>query len=120
MPDLPLKIDVVQPENRSARVLVLNGPLTLGNMFHFQALVRSDESRGTVVNMTAVPYIDSAGIGCLVGAQLFHQRNGRTFALVGLNQRVRDILRITAVDSLFTLFDTVDEAISGQAKSTTA
>ncbi len=73
-----------------------------------------------VVDMAAVPYVDSAGIGCLVSAQLFHQKNGRTLALVGLNQRVRDTLRIMGVDSLFTLFDSVDEAISGQAKSTTA
>ncbi len=120
MLDLPLKIDVLQNENQPTRLLVLDGPLTLGNLFQFQALVRADDSRGTVVNMTAVPYIDSAGISCLVGAQLFHQKNGGTLVLVGLNQRVRDILRITAVDSLFSIFDSLDEAISGKTNSTTA
>ena len=120
MPDLPLKIDVIQSENQSIRLLVLDGPLTLGNMFQFQSLVRADDSRGTVIDMTSVPYVDSAGIGCLVGAQLFHQKNGRVFALAGLSQRVRDILKITAVDSLFSFFDSADAAISGKSKSATA
>ncbi len=120
MPDLPLNINVIQPENQSVRLLVLVGPLTLSNMFQFQTLVRADDSRATIVDMTAVPYVDSAGIGCLVGAQLFHQRNGRTLALVGLNQRVREVFKITAVDSLFKTYNTVDEAPATSPNSATA
>jgi hypothetical protein len=44
MPDLALKIDIVFHEDRSIRVLVINGPLTLGNMFRLQGLVRADDS----------------------------------------------------------------------------
>lgn len=120
MPDLPLTVDVVPQENESVRLLVLKGPLTLSNMFQFQGLVRSDDSRGTIVDMSGVPYVDSAGIGCLVGAQLFHQRNERKLALVGLNQRVRDVLKMTGVDTLFALHGTVEEAIASGTKGTTA
>lgn len=56
--------------------------------------------------MTAVPYVDWAGIGCLVGAQLFHQRSGGALALVGLNQRVLEVLKIAVVDTLFNLYGT--------------
>ena len=112
MPDLPLVVTVVPHENSSVRLLVLAGPLTLGNMFEFQSLVRADDARGTIIDMTAVPYVDSAGIGCLVGAQLFHQRNSRNLALVGVNQRVRNVLKITAVETLFTLHSSLEEASS--------
>jgi anti-sigma B factor antagonist len=118
MPDLPLAVNIAAHQNQSVRVLVLEGPLTLSNMFPFQTLVRADDSRDTIVNMTAVPYVDSAGIGCLVGAQLFHQRNGRTLALAGVNQRVHDVLKITSVDNLFTLYNTVDEAASALRSAT--
>lgn len=119
MPDLPLAVTVVPHENSSVRLLVLAGPLTLSNMFEFQSLVRADDSRGTIIDMTAVPYVDSAGIGCLVGAQLFHQKNSRYLAMVGVNQRVRDVLKITSVDTLFAFHNSLEEA-SSASKSTTA
>jgi anti-sigma B factor antagonist len=55
-----------------------------------------------VIDMTAVPYIDSAGIGALVGVQVNRQKDGRTLLLVGVTDRVRTALQVTKVESLFT------------------
>lgn len=120
MPELPLAVTVVSIENPSVRVLKLTGPLTLTNMFEFQNLIRTEDERASVVDMADVPYVDSAGIGCLVGAQLFHQRTHRRLSLVGLNQRIKDVLKMTAVDGLFNLHDTIESATDSNTKTTTA
>ena len=106
----PLKIEesVVNGE----RVLRLDGPLTLANIFQFQTLVRADRSRSLIVDLTNVPYVDSAGIGSLVGAHVSRQ-NERTLTLVGTPQRVRDALRVTKVEQFFRMADTVDQALDG-------
>lgn len=99
------------------RILCLKGPLTISNIFDFQARVRSNNSPALILDLTGVPYIDSAGIGALVGAYVRHQRNGCGLALVGLSERLHNALKITQVESLFQLFDSLPAA-EAAARST--
>ena len=84
----------------------------LGNFFSFQSLVRSDQSKLLMVDMADVPYIDSAGIGCLVGAHVSREHSGRKLVVVGATDRLLNMLKATKVDQLFTFASTVDEARS--------
>ncbi len=87
------------------RTFRLNGPLTLTTVFPFQSQVRGDSARHTILDFTGVPYIDSAGIGALMGAYVSRQKGDRTIKLAGVNKRVLDALRIAKVDSYFTFVD---------------
>jgi anti-sigma B factor antagonist len=115
MPAEPLQIQ--DTTTNDERILRLSGPLTLSNLFEFQSLARADRSRSLIVDLTNVPYIDSAGIGSLVGAYVSRQKE-RSLTLVGVSTRVRDALRITKVEQFFRIVDTLDQAI--QAKSSQA
>jgi anti-sigma B factor antagonist len=117
MPDLPLSVEMVQRNNTDVPILRISGPLTLSNLFEFRSTVRAGDTRSTVVAMTSVPYVDSAEIGCLIGAHVSHQRSGRKFALVGVNERNRNVLKITNVENIFSLYDTLDAAISATAQA---
>ena len=68
MPQEPLNIEDLSGTRSGQRVLRLSGPITLTNFFPFQAMVRADTSRTLILDLTGVPYIDSAGIGAQVGA----------------------------------------------------
>lgn len=92
------------------RVMKLAGPLVLKNIFDFQPAVRGETAPLLVLDMTEVPYVDSAGIGALVNVHVSCQRSGRKLALVGVNKRSRDVLGITQVESLFRFYDTVEQA----------
>ncbi len=102
------------------RILRLSGPLTLSNLFEFQSSVRAEDARPTVVDLSAVPYVDSAGIGSLIGAQVSHQRSGRSLALVGVNERIRNVLKITQVENVFSIYGTLEEVISASARTASA
>jgi len=104
MPQEPLHIEDLHG-TPDYRVLRLSGPVTISNFFPFQSLVRSNTSRKLILDLSGVPYIDSAGIGTLVGAYVNHQKDGRCLALVGVNKRVRDAMQVTRVEQFFRFYD---------------
>jgi anti-sigma B factor antagonist len=110
MPQEPLRIEDVPGSKDGQRVLRLTGPIVINNLFEFQATVRADASRALIIDLSNVPYVDSAGIGALVGAYVTHQKDGRSLALVGVSDRIHNALAVTRVDSFFQFFPTVAEA----------
>ena len=110
MPQEPLVIEDVTGTKDGQRLLRLRGPLVLATLFDFQAKVRADTSQTLMLDFTNVPYVDSAGIGALVGAYVTHQKDGRSLVLVGVSQRVQDALHVTRVKPFFRFVDSVDAA----------
>jgi len=110
MPQEPLRIEDLAGSKAGQRILRLAGPIVINNLFELQATVRADTSRALILDLSGVPYMDSAGIGALVGAYVTHQKDGRTLALVGVTDRVHDAMTVTRVDSFFRFFPTVAEA----------
>src|SRR6266566_1004028 len=94
-------------------VLTLNGPLTATNAPAFQNAMRRQEPAETVIlDLSEVPYIDSAGLGLLVTARVSRQKSGRKMVLSGINQRVQRLFDITRVAGLFLIFSSPEEAIT--------
>jgi anti-sigma B factor antagonist len=91
-------------------IIRLTGPLTLNGTFKFQSVCRAQKAPVTIIDMTAVPFADSAGIGSLVLAHVSCQKAGRKLALVGVTDRPREVMRKTRVDQLFTFFPSVEDA----------
>jgi anti-sigma B factor antagonist len=92
------------------RILRLDGPLVMTTIFEFQATVRADSSRSLIIDFSNVPYVDSAGIGALVGAYVTRQRGVRSLALVGVSDRIHNALKVTRVEPFFRFFDSVSAA----------
>jgi anti-sigma B factor antagonist len=59
-----------------------------------------------LLNLGEVSYIDSSGIGELVSGFTTVTNNGGEMKLLNLNKRVKDLLQIT---KLYTVFDVHDE-----------
>ena len=107
MPQEPLVIEDIAGPKDGQRILRLAGPMVLSTLFDFQSKVRTDNSRTLMLDFTKVPYVDSAGIGALVGAYVTHQKDGRSLYLIGVNQRVQDALQVTRVRQFFHFVDSV-------------
>jgi len=108
MRDEALRIEDVGIQEHN-RVLRLSGPLTLSTLFEFQNLVRAASGANLVLDFTQVPYVDSAGVGALVGAYVRHQKDGHTLTLAGANERVRNTLKVTRVEEFFRYCDSVPQ-----------
>ena len=94
-------------------VLRLTGPLTLGNMFQFQADLRSLQPATLILDLSETPYIDSAGLGVLMNAYVSAQNHNRRYGLAAVNGRVLALLELTRVHQVLRIFPTVEEAEAG-------
>jgi anti-sigma B factor antagonist len=111
----PLHIEDLDGNQPGQRILRLQGPVVLGTLFHFQSTLRSREDRVLIIDFTGVPYVDSAGIGALVGAYVNRNKDGRSLALVGVSERVRHALSATRIEQFFRFFSSVPEAQSASS-----
>ncbi len=107
MRDEPLRIEDLGINN-GTHTMRLIGPLTIATLYEFQNIVRTSAG-SMVLDFTQVPYIDSAGVGALVGAYVRHNKDGHTLTLAGVNERVRNILKGTRVDQFFTYVDSIPQ-----------
>ena len=67
-----------------------------------------------VIDMTAVGFMDSSGLGILVGAAKRARVNGGEVTIVGAAERILSVLRITGLTRVFPVFSTVAESLSPQ------
>jgi anti-sigma B factor antagonist len=113
------KIEVVStPADLSGiTVISVDGPLTLNTLFDFQTAIRQPGLGDTIIDVTNVPYIDSAGLGAILGHWAHTQRTGKKFALSGVNERVRVLLDLTKVSTLLPSFPAAEDARQNLAGS---
>ncbi len=103
-------------------VLDLSGPLTFGEATdrlreRIDGLVERDTQR-LVLNMTAVPRLDSSGLGELLRTRQLLLRAAGSMRLSGLGPSVRRTLELTRVLGRFEILDSEDAAVKGSATPT--
>lgn len=77
-----------------------------------KALAAASQSKPKriVVDLGQVAYMDSSGVATLVEALQVARRNGTTLVLAALQPRVRSIMEIARLDTVFRIVDTTDAA----------
>lgn len=65
-----------------------------------------------VFDLSDVPYMDSCGLGLIVGHLVRCQNKGVRLIAAGVTPRVRELFKTTKVDQLFPMTATVEEACS--------
>jgi anti-anti-sigma factor len=94
-----LSVDTDRTDGRVA--MALRGELDLGTVPQFRDRLADAERDGTtlVVDLRRVTFIDSSGIGELLGAHQRARRTGRRLVVVrDENTSVADVLRVSALD----------------------
>jgi anti-sigma B factor antagonist len=92
------------------RILQMKGPLSLHTVFEFQNVLRAETSPSVIIDFSGVPFIDSAGLGALVGAHISAQKSRRQLYFAAMNTQVITLLEMTRIRSLFTVYATLQEA----------
>lgn len=97
-------------------VLDLEGKLTIGDGAELlrdkvASLVFQDRKK-VLLNLAAVPYMDSGGLGELVRCSMAARRVDGAVRLVNLTSRITDLLAITKLLTVFDTFDAEPEALA--------
>jgi anti-sigma B factor antagonist len=87
-------------------VIDLDGRITLGDgSALLRDLIRENLDNGhkkLLLNLAAISYLDSTGLGELVSGYRLVKSNGGELKLLNLNKKVTDLLQVT---KLYTVFD---------------
>jgi len=105
-----LRVEECAGRRDGQRVLRCIGPLTIHTLFAFQSAVREETGASLIIDMSEVPYIDSAGLGSLVQAYVSYQKAGRPLAFAGANERARTLLKMTNLEQFLPMFASRAEA----------
>ena len=108
----------------SVSVMDLSGKITLGeNTGILRDELRSLLAQGNkniLLNMKDVTYVDSAGLGELVGAYTTATNQGGSVKLLHLQGKMKDLMQITKLHTIFPAFDDENKAISSFGATATA
>jgi anti-sigma B factor antagonist len=111
-----MALTVVSREVGGVAVLELKGKITLGEgSVQVRDAVRNLVNKGTksiLLNLGDVNYIDSSGLGELIGAYTTAKNHGAELKLLKLTQKVHDLLQVT---KLYTVFDIYDDETAAVA-----
>ena len=107
--------------NGGAVVLDLKGKLTLGDgdellRDKINSVVHQGQKK-IVLNLSEVPYIDSAGLGEIVRSYITASRQGGSLKLLGLTKRITDLLAITKLLTVFETFESETAAVESFSAS---
>jgi anti-anti-sigma factor len=86
-----------------ATVVRCSGKLISRSTAMLQTEIRSllPGSRRIVLDLTSLSYMDSSGLGCVIGLYVSAKGAGTRLEMINLSRRVRELFSITNVLSLF-------------------
>lgn len=101
-------------ETNEKLVCKINGDFDAYNSAEIKKQIkeRMENSKATkvVVDMSNVPYIDSAGLGAMVAILKDARHMGKEIVLLALRQNVKRIFEMTRLDKVFRIVDVLEEA----------
>jgi anti-sigma B factor antagonist len=99
------------------KVLDCSGPITLGPATAtLRKAIREAVQDGTsrvVLNLSDVPYIDSAGIGELISGFVHVKNQGSSLPILGLTKKINELLVIAKLLTVFDVFEDEGKALEG-------
>lgn len=81
------------------------------------APLQQDPPAGLVVDLSQVQYFGSVFLSFLLRCHMLAKRQGSEIVLAGASDRSRELLHLTALDTLWALYDTRAEALEALAGS---
>ncbi len=101
-------------EDGPVTILIVDGDLVIGEpetLFKKTVARLLEQGRSRiVVDLSAVRFLDSSGLGALVRAMTTSQNEGGQTKLVGVEPQVKKLLEMTRLDSVFEIYENLETA----------
>jgi len=118
----PFCIERITGKTPSTVILRFSGPFTLrdaytclpaeklNQMLNLEPAAGEEPMARNILDLTACPYMDSSGLGVIVTHHVRCQKRGIRLVAAGMSPRVREIFRMTKVDTVISIVATMEEA----------
>jgi anti-sigma B factor antagonist len=115
---MSLKINI--RETADAVILDMSGRVSLGDaLADLRDTIRealAGDQKNILLNLAEVSYIDSSGLGQLIGSYATVTNRGGQMKLLNLQKRVNDLMQITKLLTVFETYTNEEAALRSFAK----
>ena len=109
-----------RPVEGKAHVVEVSGEVDLFTAPEFKQRVTAPIAAGVdhvIVDLTQTTFIDSSSLGVLIGAHRRLQQRGGRLVVACDNEAIVKTFRITGLDGVFAIVDSVDAALREDAEA---
>jgi anti-sigma B factor antagonist len=110
------ELNINERQAGDVTVLDLSGKITIGEgSVALRTAVRrllEEGKKRVLLNLANVSYIDSSGIGELVSSYTATNKEAGQLKLLNLTQKIKDLLTITKLYTVFDVYDNEAEALN--------
>ncbi len=114
-------MEILQRREGSVVILDIYGAISLGESKEKFALVMdellSESGTNVLVNFSGINYVDSTGIGELVGYLNKFVEKNRQLKILKPHERVLKLLQITKLDTMFEIYNDEQQALHSFSKT---
>ena len=108
-------MEISERNDGKVTILSLAGKVTLGEgdvllKDKLHSLLNQGR-KDVLLNLAQVSYVDSAGLGAIVGAYTTMTREGGSLKLANVTKKLQDLLSITKLPTVFETFESEDEGL---------
>jgi anti-sigma B factor antagonist len=111
-----MSVSINVRERDGVTIIDVQGRITLGSgNQELRDRVNSALDAGNnkiLLNLAELSYIDSSGVGTLVGCYTSSRNRGANLKLVGLTKKLQDLLSITKLLTVFETYENEQEAVN--------
>jgi anti-sigma B factor antagonist len=108
-------VNIVKERRDGATVLRVRGPIQLGRsarqFAEFLDTVLEADQGPVLIDLADIDYMDSTGLGELVGYLARFEERARPLVLLQPRERIAGLLKMTGLDSIFQIFDSEEAAL---------
>lgn len=108
-------MDIVQRRHGNVVILDVHGAISMGEskekFAHVMDELFSEQDVNVLLNFEQINYVDSTGIGELVGYLNRFAENNRHLKIVKPHERIKKLLQITKLDTIFEIYEDEQEAL---------
>ncbi len=114
-----LSIDVTAARDGHVQLFALGGSLDIATSPSLRAALMEAADRDKheiVVDLTHLEFLDSTGLGALIGAHKRAAEHGGSVRIVAQEGQILRLLRITGLLDVFAVYPSIDAALSDDAR----
>jgi anti-sigma B factor antagonist len=112
-------MEIARRSENGIPVLVLSGRLNQASADTLHAaameIAGEDDSKALIVDMGGVDFIASVGIRSLIRPSQALAMRGGKLAVANLNPQISEFFKLTGLDQMFRVYETVQDAAAGVA-----
>ena len=107
-------MDFTTSEKNGITILNLNGKIMGGPEAtevneKINQLIDSNNKK-IIIDLVNVDWMNSSGLGILIGAVTVLKNSDGCLCLINVSDRIKNLLKITKLDTVFNIYDNFDEA----------